>query len=132
MTNAREVTCIVCPVGCRVKIYLKDDQAVRVEGNLCPHGVEYAVSEVLDPKRPFFTVVRVIGGDLPVVSVRSDKPVPKRIVKAIVKELAKIELRAPIQVGEIVLRDVGHLGVNLIATRAVNRRSSWSPNSREV
>jgi len=114
-------------VGCRVKIYLENNQAVRVEGNLCPRGVEYAVSEVLDPKRPFFTVVRVIGGDLPVVSVRSDKPVPKGIIKAIVKELAKVELRAPIQVGEIVLRDVGHLGVNLIATRTVNRRSSWSP-----
>ena len=38
----KELTCIVCPRGCRLKV---DDQ-MNVAGNSCPRGKIYAINEL--------------------------------------------------------------------------------------
>ena len=43
----RELTCIVCPRGCRLKI----DDDLNVTGNSCPRGAQYAKDELTNPKR---------------------------------------------------------------------------------
>jgi len=131
VSEVREVTCIVCPVGCRVRVWLEGGRVVRVEGNLCPRGAAYAASEATHPVREFFAVVRVKGGDLPVVSVRSDRPVPKGAVLSIVRELSRVRLRAPVRAGEVVLANVGGLGVNIVATRTV-KRAERGPAARDA
>ena len=37
----KELTCIVCPRGCRLSI----DEKLNVTGNFCPRGANYAKDE---------------------------------------------------------------------------------------
>jgi len=119
--SVRQLTCIVCPRGCEITVTTRDGEVVSVTGNLCNRGFEYAVAEVLNPKRVVMTVVRCRGGDLPVVPVRTTKPVPKDKVPELVRYLSRIRLEAPVLMGEIVARNVLGLDVDVIATRPCKR-----------
>jgi len=112
----------MCPIGCRLTVTIRGDE-VKVEGNLCPRGREYAVQEVTEPRRDLFTVVEVEGGEIPVVPVRTTAPVPKEKMKQILRELAKIRLKAPVKAGDVVARNVLGLGIDVIATWNVEKAS---------
>lgn len=47
----RELTCIVCPIGCRLSVEDAADGELLVTGNRCPRGAAYAVEEIRAPKR---------------------------------------------------------------------------------
>ncbi|MEM3478644.1 MAG: DUF1667 domain-containing protein [Candidatus Bathyarchaeia archaeon] len=97
---------------------LKDGKVVLVEGNRCQRGVTYAHSEV-KPKRALITVVKVHGGVLPVVSVKTSKPIPKDLIPEAMKAISKISVKAPIKIGDVIIKDLFSLGVDIIATREV-------------
>lgn len=119
----RAVVCIVCPLGCTVHVTVEGGRVVAVEGNRCPRGLDYAVEEVFEPKRVVMTVLRVRGGDLPVVSVKTSKPVPKRLIPDLMRELARMELEAPVSVGQVIVRNVLETGADVVATRSASRAS---------
>ena len=73
MTETRELICINCPLGCGLTVTLKDAEVVKVEGNTCPKGEAYGKKEVTNPTRIVTSTVRVSGGVLPVVSVKTAK-----------------------------------------------------------
>ena len=56
----KELVCIVCPNGCRLRAYEED--GCRVEGNACPRGEEYGKNELLYPVRVLTGTVRLHGG----------------------------------------------------------------------
>lgn len=116
--NLRKITCIICPLGCSLKVLLKGDEIVLVEGNRCQRGVIYAYDEV-KPKRVLMTVVKVHGGVLPVVSVKTSKPIPKSLIPEAMKAISKISVKAPVKIGDIIIKDLFGLGVDVIATREV-------------
>lgn len=115
------VKCIICPIGCDIIVTLDENKILSIEGNECPRGLEYARNEVLDPKRTLMTVIRVRNGDLPVVSAKSSKPIPKKLIKKAMMEIAKIEVEAPIRIGDIILKNLLGLDVDIIATREVKK-----------
>ena len=47
----RELTCIVCPKGCRLKVDEENNWAVT--GNSCPRGAEYGKAECTAPTAAF-------------------------------------------------------------------------------
>ena len=110
------LTCIVCPVGCELQVSVREGKVVSVKGNACPKGEAYAEEEV-KPRRTLITVVKVKGSNLPVVSVKTIKPIPKELIPDAMEYLAKIELEAPIGVGDVVVEDLIGLGVPVVATR---------------
>ncbi len=112
-----ELTCIICPMGCQIKVYLSDNKVVKVEGNTCPRGEAYAREEVTDPKRVIMSVVRCTGGELPTVSVKTREPIPKRLRWKLMRKLRDIVLKAPVKVGEIILEDPLDIGIPVVATR---------------
>lgn len=120
MNRIVEYTCIVCPAGCLLRAEVEGDRFVKVDGAGCQRGVEYAKQEFSDPRRMVFTVVRVRNGELPTVSVKTSKPIPKSNVSNLMRMLASIELEAPVEIGEVVMRNV--YGAEVIATRRVSRR----------
>ncbi|HIP89557.1 MAG TPA: DUF1667 domain-containing protein, partial [Thermococcus paralvinellae] len=67
------------------------------------------------------SVVKVKDGDFPTVSVKTDKPVPKELIPKIMKELANIEVKAPVKLGQILVENIGNSGANIVATRPVQR-----------
>ena len=118
------ITCIVCPVGCEIEITIEGGKIIDIRGFACPKGKDYAIQEALDPKRIIMTVIRVINGEMPVVSVKTDKPVPKKLIEKVMEETAKIEVQAPVHIGDIIIKNIAGTGANLVATKTVRRKSS--------
>ena len=113
-----EITCINCPVGCRLAVELENGQVVSVTGNTCPRGVTYAKQECVDPLRMVTAVVPVEGSAAP-LSVKTKNPIPKKEIANCMKELANAKLVAPIAAGTVVVANVCGTGVDVIATKSV-------------
>jgi CxxC motif-containing protein len=119
----RNLTCIICPLGCKIEVELSEGKAFNIEGNACDRGLSYAKEECTSPKRVLTTLVRVKGGSLPVTSVKTTKPIPKELVGEVQKLLFRITIEAPVEMGEAVLRDVMGTGADVVATRPMERIS---------
>ena len=117
---AEEVTkmiCITCPVGCSLEVTHEGKTVIKVEGNQCKRGVEYAEAELTDPRRMVTTTVKVRGGVHPLVPVYTAAPIPKPLIFDLLSELRKVELQAPVQVGQVVLENALGSGVDVLASR---------------
>ncbi|MBY8990289.1 MAG: DUF1667 domain-containing protein [Candidatus Lokiarchaeota archaeon] len=112
----KEIRCIVCPTGCLVHVENINGELV-IEGHSCQRGEEYAKVEFIAPKRILTTTIRVENGFLPLIPVRSDTPIPKERLQDTLKEIAKIKVKAPIKMGDILIKQVIGLDVNIIASR---------------
>lgn len=119
MTEMRELTCINCPLGCALTVLLDGKTVLKVEGNTCSKGKIYGEKEVTNPTRIVTSSVKVSGGKLPVVSVKTASDIPKEKIGACAEALKYIEVKAPVAIGDIILQDVCHTGVNIIATKNV-------------
>lgn len=117
----RKLTCICCPMGCQLQVTIKDGQVEKVEGNTCKRGAEYGKKEVTDPTRIVTTTVRVHGGILPVVSVKTAQDIPKAAVFDCVRELKDVVLEAPVRIGDVVLSDIAGTAVDVIATKNIEK-----------
>lgn len=122
MAETRELTCINCPLGCALTVFMEQGNVIKVEGNTCPKGKTYGEKEVTNPTRIVTSSVKVSGGRLPVVSVKTASDIPKGKINACAEALKHIEVKAPVTIGDIILRDVCHTGVDIIATRNVGVR----------
>ncbi len=113
----KEIICINCPIGCHLDIEL-DDQGnfISVSGNLCPKGKEYAIKEMTAPVRTLTTTIRIEYGQYPLVSVRSDKPLPKDSLFDVMDIIDHTIKKAPIKIGDILISNILGLEVNIIAT----------------
>ncbi len=107
------MTCIYCPIGCTLDVEIKDGRII-VKGNRCPKGCEYARQEVTDPKRIFFTVMRVDGEEYKVAAVRSVAPLPKTEIKKLNEKFAKKYLNKNTKVRDKI---ANIHGVDIIVTR---------------
>jgi CxxC motif-containing protein len=111
--EVRELTCLVCPVGCRARVQVEGGRAVRWENLECRAGEEYVRREVELPLRDFFTVVRVRGGG--VVPVRTTGPIPRDRLLEASRQLAGLEVEGPVKAGEVLVRDLLGMGVDVVA-----------------
>lgn len=120
-TEVCEVTCIVCPTGCKVRVVKEGTRVIEVSGNTCKRGEAYAAQEAVAPRRTLTTSIKVMGGDFALVSVKSAAPVPKGRLFDLMAAVQKLRTVAPIRVGDVVVHDVLGLGIDLVATRAVHK-----------
>ena len=111
------ITCINCPVGCRMTVVLSDSgKFVSVSGNTCPRGAKYAEQECTHPLRVLTAVIPVSGSKTP-LSVKTSVPVPKELIPDIMKALGNVSVTLPVYTGDIVLADVLRSGADIISTR---------------
>ena len=121
MVAKRSLTCIICPIGCKIEVEMSDGNAFNIEGNACDRGLSYAKEECTSPKRVLTTLVRVKGGLLPVTSVKTTRPIPKALIFQAQKELSGIVLEAPLDIGSVVVRNILDTGADVIVTRSVKK-----------
>lgn len=119
MTGERNITCIVCPIGCKILIKTDGTQFEIVEGNKCKRGIEYARSEALDPRRMLTTSVLINDGEWPLASVKSSKPVPKEKLFSVLKEIGGTAVKAPVNSGQIIIKNAANTGIDIVATKTV-------------
>ena len=114
------ITCINCPVGCRMTVQLNESGAfASVSGNTCPRGEKYARQECTSPELMITAVIPVSGSSVP-LSVKSAVPVPKILIHAVMRELSAVSVSLPVRSGDIVLPNVLNSGVDIIATRSIS------------
>ena len=119
MRETRELICIGCPMGCPLTVEMENQEVLSVSGNTCPNGDKYARKEVADPRRTVTSTVKILGGELAVASVKTQTDIPKNKIFDCMREIDKIEINAPVKIGDIVIEDVAGTGVNVIVTKNV-------------
>lgn len=122
-TERTKMICIVCPLGCELEVELDGEsgEVIEIKGSKCSKGKEYAIREATDPRRILMTIVKLRGGHLPVVSVKTAEPIPKDMMLGAVRAISEILVEAPVEVGDIIVRDLLGTGVSVVATNRVRR-----------
>jgi CxxC motif-containing protein len=120
-TEKTHFVCVVCPVGCEIDVVHEGSKIVSMEGNKCEKSEEFVSQELIEPMRILTTTLRIQGARWPVIPVRTDKAVPKRLFPLIMKRLGRINLRAPVNMLDVVVKDVLHTGASIITTRTMPR-----------
>ena len=115
----RELTCIGCPMGCQITVELENGEVTSVTGNTCGIGDKYARNEVTHPERTVTSTSIVLGGDKPRVSVKTASNIPKDKINAVMKEIDAAVMKAPVHIGDVVVKNVCDTGVDVVATRNV-------------
>lgn len=111
-----EMVCIVCPIGCRLTV-TEDKEQLSVEGNQCKRGKEYAIKEMTHPTRVLPTTIKINGGLLKRLPVKTSAPIPKEKIFEAMKIINEVEVNAPIKMGDIIIENILETGVDVVATR---------------
>lgn len=113
----RKLICINCPLGCSLTVTLNEGEVISVTGNTCPRGEAYGRKECTHPTRIVTSTVRVSGGTLPVVSVKTASDIPKEKMEECVRQLKDVTVCAPVHIGDVILENAASTGVSIVATR---------------
>ena len=111
-----EIICVACPHGCRLEATRKDGE-ILISNAGCKRGQEYAINEITDPRRMVATTVRIQQGIHPLLPVYTSEPFPKGRVTELLREIRKIEITAPVKMGQVVLENALGTGIDVIASR---------------
>ena len=113
-------------MGCDLEVTYTPEKIIEVKGNTCKRGITYAETEIFHPERVVTTTVRVKGARIEFVPVKTEKTIPKKLTHSVIKHASGVTLKAPVKVGDIVIKNILNSGVNLIVTRnlvCVNQKS---------
>ena len=109
----KEIICITCPKGCHLKV---DEESFAVTGNSCPRGAVYGANELRNPVRVVTSTV-VAEGPARRLPVKTDRPIPKGKMFEVMEEIAKVRVKAPVAVGEVLIPNVAGTDGNVVATK---------------
>lgn len=107
-----KLTCIMCPVGCQLEVE-KNNKKVTVTGNACPRGAIFGEKEVTHPERIVTTVKLTKYG---VLSLKTDKSVPKKLIVRILQEIKQIEVKNKPKIGDAIINNIMLTGANVVVT----------------
>ncbi|MCY6372747.1 DUF1667 domain-containing protein [Clostridium ganghwense] len=117
----RELTCIGCPVGCSLEVEIRNGKVINVQGNICIKGKNYAEKECTNPTRIVTSSVPVLEGEVDILSVKTQKDIPKEKIFECIKDLKGIIVKAPIEIGDIIVENTAGTGVNVVATKKIEK-----------
>lgn len=116
----KSLTCIVCPMGCRIEAVMGDDgKPISVSGNTCNRGYDYAMNEFTAPRRTLTTTVKMSGCGEKLLPVRTSSPIPKEKLFEAMKLVNSIEISGPVEIGDVVYENFIEVGINLIACKNI-------------
>ncbi|AKN33151.1 hypothetical protein Ccar_20830 [Clostridium carboxidivorans P7] len=116
----KEIICDKCNKKCILGIDKYDD-SIEVSGNLCNIGEEYANFKINNNKDIFTTLVRIKGANSNVISVKSTKPLDKKLWVECSKALSRLYVGAPMRQGDIVCKNILNTGVDIVSTKTMVR-----------
>lgn len=116
MRNTREITCIACPMGCRLTVCQNDNGGISVQNHGCKRGITYGIQEFTAPMRMVTTSVYVDGGRRRVCAVKTKEPIPKERIEDVLHALHNVQVKAPVYIGQVIVSNVAEVGVDVVAT----------------
>jgi CxxC motif-containing protein len=117
--------CILCPNSCELDAEIDETDGIKVlsvRGFLCPRGKRWAVGEIENPVRVATTSVLCNNGMLPLVSVKTDRAVPRGMMENLMKEISRCSVDAPVSIGDAVLVNPAGIECIVVATRNIKER----------
>ena len=66
--------------------------------------------------------IKVENGTWPLVSIKTSKAVPKPYIFQVMQEIKKIRVSAPIQTGEIIVKNILGLDIDIVATKTIEKK----------
>lgn len=115
----RELICIGCPLGCPVTVEFEGSEINSVTGHTCKRGEDYARKEVTNPTRIVTSTVMVEGGHLDMVSVKTNRDIPKGKIFDCVMALKGAKVKAPVHIGDVIVSNIAETGVDIVATKEI-------------
>ena len=111
----KDFTCIVCPRGCLVSAELdKNNNIINISGYSCKRGLTYVQNELTSPKRTVTSTVKT--EDNKIVSVRTNKDVPKSLIFDIMKEINSVIAPKDVKFGQILINNICGSDASLVVT----------------
>lgn len=117
------MVCILCPMGCILEVVAKSDikGEYYVTGNKCTRGSEYAREEIINPTRVVTTTVKIKNASESRLPVRTVHGIPKNKILECINILNKLNLEAPLEMGDIIVTNILSTGVNVVASKDMKR-----------
>ena len=114
------LTCIICPMGCSMEVEVETNasgqkKVLSVKDNGCKRGEQYAAKELQNPTRTLTTTIKVEGGELPLVPVKTAGEVPKASLFQCMEVVRRASCKAPVKRGDVLIYDLLGTGVNVVA-----------------
>ncbi|MDR2176457.1 MAG: DUF1667 domain-containing protein [Treponema sp.] len=133
----RNLTCIVCPIGCSLVAGEAEPGAdglpvLTITGNRCPRGAAYAQEEIRAPKRIVTATCAIAEDSAPAgagcsaasagagprrVPVKTSAPCPREKVSALLKDIYQTNVKLPVRAGDKILSNWDGLGIDVLAVR---------------
>jgi CxxC motif-containing protein len=119
----KDIVCIVCPRGCTIQVNYDKNGIISMEGSSCKRGDEYARAEILSPTRMITSSVKIDNAKYTVCPVKTGAPVSKSKIFDVMEEIYKVRIKAPVQQGDVIIKDVCGTGADIIATQTFETES---------
>ena len=111
-----EAICTICPKSCL--LWVEEEEGNQVmKGYLCPRGLVYGENELTNPRRQVTSTVKIAGGLYPRCPVKTKEAIPKELIEEAMALLNDVELKAPVQEGQVVVKDILGTGIPFVVTR---------------
>lgn len=114
------IVCKACTAKCRM-VY--EPESGKLKGNKCPRGESFAKAYHPDAVKVRTYLVQVENGHMKRMALRTEEPIGESLSEVIESALKTEAVKAPVEAGATVFRNVGGSGVDLIATRKMPARS---------
>ena len=115
--ETKDMICIGCPLGCNLSVKI-DGENIEVSGNTCPNGERYAKNEITNPVRIITSTIDVLNDKR--VSCKTKDALPKGKIFDCMKEIRTAKVKAPIKIGDVLIKDVAHTGIDVVATKDID------------
>lgn len=106
------LTCIMCPLGCSLTVE-KTKEQIKVTGNNCIRGEQFAKEEISSPKRIITSLIQTEKG---VTSVKTSCPIPKNMIFDVMKEIDRVYVKSA-KIGDVVIKNVLNTGADIVVTK---------------
>ena len=118
----KHIICIICPQGCDITVDGEGDTIRSMTGQLCKQGETYARDEFINPLRILTSTVKISGSTMPLMAVRTNKPISKKLLLRGMEEVKKVQVSAPVKRGDIIIHNILDTGADLVATGETKHR----------
>jgi CxxC motif-containing protein len=111
----KELTCIVCPRGCRLMV--DEEHDFKVTGNHCPRGAAYGANELRHPTRVLASTVAISGATCDRLPVKTNAPIGKELLLQAMEIIHQVQVTSPVSTGQVIVANILGSGVDVVATR---------------
>jgi CxxC motif-containing protein len=116
--NEKKFICIMCPLGCAITVKSDDSGNItEIIRSKCPKGEKYVRGEFTRPMRVLTSTVAIEGTSFSRLPVRTSDLIPKDKIFECMKEIQKVKVKGPVKNGDIMVKNILGLGLDIIATR---------------